>query len=151
MQLLGRANSLKEFVRKGQDTGVVSITISGGPGKADIVFERVMHAGDNKSTWKINGAVKHEKDVNIATAQLNIQLDNLCQFLPQEKVGEFAKMTPTELLKNTERAIGDAHLLEMHEKLIAGSDKLHGLEDELYASASVFLLLPMYELGHPKN
>ncbi len=36
---------------------------------------------------------------------LNIQVSNLCQFLPQEKVTEFAKMNPQELLENTEKAV----------------------------------------------
>ena len=36
---------------------------------------------------------------------LNIQVGNLCQFLPQEKVSEFARMNPQELLENTEKAV----------------------------------------------
>ena len=39
-------------------------------------------------------------------ANLNIQVGNLCQFLPQEKVADFAKMTPEDLLENTEKAVG---------------------------------------------
>jgi chromosome segregation ATPase len=39
------------------------------------------------------------------TASLNIQINNLCQFLPQDKVADFAKMTQQELLENTERAV----------------------------------------------
>ena len=38
-------------------------------------------------------------------AGLNIQVGNLCQFLPQEKVADFAKMTQEELLENTEKAV----------------------------------------------
>ena len=36
---------------------------------------------------------------------LNIQLFNLCQFLPQERVADFAKMNKIELLENTELAV----------------------------------------------
>ena len=38
-------------------------------------------------------------------ADLGIQVSNLCQFLPQEKVTDFARMTPQELLENTEKAV----------------------------------------------
>jgi len=38
-------------------------------------------------------------------ADLGIQVGNLCQFLPQEKVTDFARMTPQELLENTEKAV----------------------------------------------
>ena len=34
------------------------------------------------------------------------QVDNPLQFLPQDKVGQFTNMSPVELLKHTEMAIG---------------------------------------------
>ena len=37
--------------------------------------------------------------------RLNIQVGNLCQFLPQDKVADFAKMNQQELLENTEKAV----------------------------------------------
>lgn len=40
------------------------------------------------------------------------------QFLPQDKVVEFARMDQYELLVATEKAIGDASLYETHQKLI---------------------------------
>ncbi len=40
------------------------------------------------------------------------------QFLPQDKVVEFARMDPHELLVATEKAIGDASLHDKHEELI---------------------------------
>ena len=42
------------------------------------------------------------------TNRLNIQLSNLCQFLPQERVSDFAKMNKIELLENTELAVGES-------------------------------------------
>lgn len=39
------------------------------------------------------------------TVSLKIQVDNLCQFLPQDKVADFAKMSQKELLENTEKAV----------------------------------------------
>ena len=39
------------------------------------------------------------------TLKLNVQMGNLCQFLPQDKVADFAKMTQQELLDNTEKAV----------------------------------------------
>lgn len=73
------------------------------------------------------GQPKTQKDVEALNKKLNIQLDNLCQFLPQEKVVEFSKMSPEELLVNTERAIGDAHLAQMHSKLINGGMELRDM------------------------
>jgi hypothetical protein len=81
------------------------------------------------------GRVKTQKEVEKQVAELNIQLDNLCQFLPQEKVVEFSKMNPHELLLNTERAIGDAQLARMHSKLITNSKDIKAQQGELCAAA----------------
>ena len=43
---------------------------------------------------------------------------SLPQFLPQDKVVMFARLTPTELLKETEKSIGDGELKHIHKKLI---------------------------------
>jgi chromosome segregation ATPase len=59
------------------------------------------------------------RDVQTAVKALNIQLDNLCQFLPQDKVSSFAQMKPVELLAATERAAGGGELAARHERLIA--------------------------------
>ena len=40
------------------------------------------------------------------------------QFLPQDKVVEFARLTPTELLRETQKAIGDSRLADLHKELI---------------------------------
>ena len=48
---------------------------------------------------------------------LSIQIDNLCQFLPQDKVVEFAAMTPVELLRSTQRAVASQEMIDMHEQL----------------------------------
>ena len=45
------------------------------------------------------------KQIEDLVSKLNIQLSNLCQFLPQERVADFAKMNKIELLENTELAV----------------------------------------------
>lgn len=47
----------------------------------------------------------------------SIQIDNLCQFLPQDKVVEFAAMTPVELLHSTQRAAAPEEMLKWHNLL----------------------------------
>jgi chromosome segregation ATPase len=39
------------------------------------------------------GENKSQKDVMNAISRMNIQVDNLCQFLPQDKVAEFAQVS----------------------------------------------------------
>lgn len=50
------------------------------------------------------------------------------QFLPQDKVVEFARMDPFELLIATEKAVGDSSLYKTHVKLIEGTMAAKQLE-----------------------
>lgn len=42
----------------------------------------------------------------------------MLQFLPQDRVCEFAKMSPIQLLEETEKAVGDPELSRQHATLI---------------------------------
>ena len=46
-----------------------------------------------------------------------MQIDNLCQFLPQDKVVTFAQMTPVELLESTQNAAGGREMIKFHNQL----------------------------------
>lgn len=50
-------------------------------------------------------------------------------FLPQDKVSEFAAMTPQQLLRETQRAAGDEHLEAWHQTLIEEGAELKKLLD----------------------
>lgn len=71
----------------------------------------------NKSTFSVNGKPSTKKAVVEYAKSFSIQIDNLCQFLPQDKVVEFAAMTPVELLRSTQRAVGSQEMIDMHENL----------------------------------
>ncbi len=71
----------------------------------------------NKSKWKLDGEAKSEKDIKRFVAGLNIQTDNLCQFLPQDRVHEFSRMSPKALLHRTVDAVGEDQLRSDHARL----------------------------------
>ena len=50
------------------------------------------------------------------------------QFLPQDKVVEFAKLKPKELLEETEKAVGDSTLYQKHMDLIEKRNSLKTFE-----------------------
>jgi structural maintenance of chromosomes protein 5 len=116
---LGRAKEIGEFVKNGCREAEIEIELKAleiHRGRNQIV-KRIIRREGNKSTWHINGSSSTLKDVQKLTRQFHIQVDNLCQFLPQDKVVEFAAMTPVQLLEQTQRAAGTDQMLEWHESL----------------------------------
>ncbi|KAF9972521.1 Structural maintenance of chromosomes protein 5 [Actinomortierella ambigua] len=115
--VLGRAKDVSEFVKHGSEKGWIEISLYNSKGP-NVVIKRHINRNNNTSVWKINGENKTQKDVIKKVQSFNIQVDNLCQFLPQDRVSEFAQLTSQELLRETQRAVGGDEMVATHEKLI---------------------------------
>ncbi|CAM0953973.1 unnamed protein product [Alopecurus aequalis] len=123
--VLGRAASVGAFVKRGEDSGHVTLSLRGhAPGRRDI---RKIDT-NNKSEWLLDGATVPKKEITDVIKNFNIQVNNLTQFLPQDRVCEFAKLTPIQLLEETEKAVGDPDLPVQHRELIERSKELRVLE-----------------------
>lgn len=126
-QLLGRASSVGAFVKRGEESGYIRISLRGATKEQQLVITRKIDTR-NKSEWLFNGKAVPKKDVIEVTRQFNIQVNNLTQFLPQDRVCEFAKLTPIQLLEETEKAVGDPQLPVQHRELVDKSNELKKLE-----------------------
>ena len=91
------------------------------------ILTRHVKRKDNKSSWLINGQTSTQKAVIELARSFSIQIDNLCQFLPQDKVVEFAAMNPVDLLRSTQLAAAPPEMIDFHEDL----KKLRGRQKEI--------------------
>ncbi|KAK2119538.1 Structural maintenance of chromosomes protein 5 [Saguinus oedipus] len=94
----------------------------------NLVITREIDVAKNQSFWFINKKSTTQKVVEEQVAALNIQVGNLCQFLPQDKVGEFAKLSKIELLEATEKSIGPPEMHRYHCELKNFREKEKQLE-----------------------
>ncbi|OCL06970.1 P-loop containing nucleoside triphosphate hydrolase protein [Glonium stellatum] len=118
-QHLGRAKELGEFVKHGSREAEIEIELAGGPqtNGNNPVIRRVIKKEGNKSQFYYNGRQTPNKEILKLAKSFAIQIDNLCQFLPQDRVVEFAQLTPVELLRETQRAAAPEAMVQMHEQL----------------------------------
>eukprot|EP00238_Polyblepharides_amylifera_P012271 CAMPEP_0196576178 /NCGR_PEP_ID=MMETSP1081-20130531/5501_1 /TAXON_ID=36882 /ORGANISM="Pyramimonas amylifera, Strain CCMP720" /LENGTH=1016 /DNA_ID=CAMNT_0041894717 /DNA_START=240 /DNA_END=3290 /DNA_ORIENTATION=- len=124
--LLGRGDKVSEFIKRGEDFAIVEVTLCTGGTQRPLVISRKI-SKNNLSEWNINGQNANVAAVLEETKKLNVQLDNLCQFLPQDRVVAFSQLKPQDLLLETEKAIGDAHLFNMHSSLVTKRQEIRGL------------------------
>ncbi|KAG2181344.1 hypothetical protein INT43_008927 [Umbelopsis isabellina] len=115
--VLGRARNISEFVKTGQTSATIEIELRRISGH-NLVIQRSIQKANNASQWKLNGETRSQKEVMNAISSMNIQVDNLCQFLPQDKVAEFAQLSPPQLLERTQVAVGEMQMSQWHKKLI---------------------------------
>jgi hypothetical protein len=135
-----RESEVSKFVRLGCKTAEIEIIVAGEKPDSDVVISRRLFADKNSSEWTLNGSKSKAEDVRTLMAGLHIQMNNPCQFLPQEKVTDFTRLDPVKLLQYTEQAL-DERLATEHASLIdeeknkgAVTDEIERLEKQLAAA-----------------
>lgn len=115
---LGRAGSVKEFVKHGKDTATIEIELMKRPeDRRNFIIRVQIRREQNSQRWWINGKETTAKNIQELMKKLKIQVDNLCQFLPQDRVVEFAACTPVALLHETLRAAAPEEMLQWQSEL----------------------------------
>nr|CAD7429457.1 unnamed protein product [Timema monikensis] len=115
-KVLGRGGNLTSFVKTSCPSATIEIELLNLQGK-NYIIKRVIIAKDGSSKWFLNGDEKSSKEIEDLATKLKLQVDNLCQFLPQDRVQDFARMDHHELLINTIKCVGSDGMLEDLEQL----------------------------------
>ncbi|XP_070824536.1 structural maintenance of chromosomes protein 5 isoform X2 [Chaetodon trifascialis] len=132
--ILGRGDKVGLYVKRGCSKGAIEIELYKNGG--NLVINREIIVENNQSVWMLNGRHCSQKAVEDQVQALQIQVSNLCQFLPQEKVGQFAKMSNIELLEATEKSVGPPEMYEYHCELKNFRNRERELENAVKEKAS---------------
>ncbi|GAA5860547.1 hypothetical protein JCM1840_000294 [Sporobolomyces johnsonii] len=118
-KVLGRSPKLASYCKNDstEDTWI-EIELKGKPGKKNKTIKRYLSRETEKTRFEIDGDDATAKEVAEEMEDLQVQIGNLCTFLPQDRVASFAMMSPSELLRETEKAAGDVNLSHWHKVLI---------------------------------
>ncbi|CAN0917292.1 Structural maintenance of chromosomes protein 5 [Linum grandiflorum] len=110
-QLLGRATRIGAYVKRGEDSGYIKITLKGSSTNEKITIKRKIDTR-NKSEWLFNGKLVSKKEVSQVIQRFNIQVNNLTQAV--KKNGETLhqlRALNAELEKDVKRVRQRAELL----------------------------------------
>ena len=87
------------------------------------------------SKFYINNRLSRHKDVVQYAERFGIQVENLVQFLPQDRVDDFTKMTPSQVLESTELAVGGSELVQQHHELKERRARLNAGQSDVETKA----------------
>ncbi|XP_071035247.1 structural maintenance of chromosomes protein 5 isoform X2 [Parasteatoda tepidariorum] len=126
--LTGRTGQLSDFVKYGCEQAVIEIELEN-PSKSNAVVTRIIER--DSSTWLLDKKLVSFDEIQEIVRNFNIDVSNLCQFLPQEKVKEFAMMDKKARLKNMLQCIGDPYLFTTYQELKQLKMKSSKLDEEI--------------------
>jgi chromosome segregation ATPase len=144
--LLGRADDARLFIKHEKDEATIEIELSPLPREPVHVIRRVIDRdrgseagrGQGASTYYINGHKSNLKNVKeLVSERYKIHIDNLCTFLPQDKVGSFSGFDKQALLIETEKALSEklhsthVDLIELERSLQSSGIDVASIEAEL--------------------
>ncbi|CAF1014819.1 unnamed protein product [Rotaria sp. Silwood1] len=129
-RVIGRAGNIGDYVKTGHEKGMIEIELFNAEKGSNWIINRTLHV-HSASKWTLNGKQTTEAAIKELMKKLHIQVDNLCQFLPQEKVAEFTNMSKCDLLENTEKCIGGEDLYLLHKSLKTLGQETRSLEVDL--------------------
>jgi len=127
-KLLGRADDLRAFIMHGKDKAEIEIELEPLADQPKHILRRMIdrHRGSEKgrgrgaSTFYINDEKTNIQAVKeLVKDTYNIQIDNLCTFLPQDKVGNFSGFSDQDRLLETEKTLpSNQYFYKIHQQLI---------------------------------
>ncbi|CAD6991075.1 unnamed protein product [Ceratitis capitata] len=115
-ELLSRSSSIGDYVKNGRDEAIIRVEIFRDTSDKSTIFERSFPR-NGKSKYKIGEDVVPEKNYLSAIMEFKIQIGNLCQFLPQDRVQDFAKMDPQKIFFNTINSVCSHETINTFEEL----------------------------------
>ncbi|XP_037299568.1 structural maintenance of chromosomes protein 5 isoform X2 [Manduca sexta] len=125
-----------QYVRTGCQDAVIEIELYQKPRQRNVIIRRMFGLND-ATTWTIDHKRVTEKQVQELIASLNIQVDNLCQMLPQHRVQDFSKLDQQQLLRSTLSAVGGQESVSQLDQLIAYRTQQRGLSSKQQNNAQV--------------
>uniref|UniRef100_A0A0R3RHS8 Structural maintenance of chromosomes protein 5 n=1 Tax=Elaeophora elaphi TaxID=1147741 RepID=A0A0R3RHS8_9BILA len=113
--ILGRSELLADYIKHGSEEGSVEVFIRDSKLGKDRRLSIVLHRYDH-SDYFVDGEKVTQTKLRGVVESYNIQIDNPCTFLAQDKVKSFAEQKSHWLLKNTEKAVGKK-LVDLHDSI----------------------------------
>lgn len=118
-KVLNRADAVSEFVKHGRPSALVEIELKRKPKdeKNYVIRLKIRRDSNTQKFWIDNREAPHKKVLSLVREYFNIQVDNLCQFLPQDQVAAFAAMGEVQLLDEMLRAAAPEKVIAWHQRL----------------------------------
>lgn len=109
-------------MKNGKNKARIEIAIYSNDKGDTVTFHRAFDK-ESKETLSIEGEKVKKKEYLRRIKVFNIQVDNLCMFLPQDRVQDFTKMNPQELLHNTQASVCSPEINNAFNKLVETRNK----------------------------
>ena len=112
---VGRSDDTSEYVKRNSKDDISFCEVDLLKHDSIVTVRRYLSKDNSSSKWSIDGRNATQLSVKQLMSNLNIDLNNLCSFMPQDRVGAFTQQSARGILEKTLECIktnGERNLRE---------------------------------------
>lgn len=128
-KVLNKSKDLMDFIKFDTDNSYIEVKIK--HRSKVLTVRRVLVPLKNSSLWLLNGSSTAYTKIQQIYAELRININNICNYLPQEKVAEFTRFSPEELFRTFVETYHEQDMVEKINTLIDMESSYDGLSGDL--------------------
>ncbi|KRX17276.1 Structural maintenance of chromosomes protein 5 [Trichinella nelsoni] len=114
-KIIGRSAKVEDFIKWNRNEARIHVEVASELKKREKFSLIIKKQG--RTQYYVDGVASTRKSVRCIAQKYQIQVNNICQFLAQDRVVEFSKQSPLDLLKNTVFTVGQCDLKEKHDAM----------------------------------
>lgn len=120
LRLLGRSTDLTAYIKHGEQEAQIEADIYDPNYPRGIRTVKRVFDVEKRGHFEVDGERVGMSELHAqVTQEYDIQLDNLSQFMPQEKIADFLSLRSSDLLNTTIRSLGGDEKEKLYSELIA--------------------------------
>ncbi|KRY11751.1 Structural maintenance of chromosomes protein 5 [Trichinella patagoniensis] len=114
-KIIGRSAKVEDYIKWNRNEARIHVEIASELKKREKFSLIIKKHG--RTQYYVDGVASSRKSVRVIAQKYQIQVNNICQFLAQDRVVEFSKQSPLDLLKNTVFTVGQCDLKEKYDNM----------------------------------
>ncbi|KRX43873.1 Structural maintenance of chromosomes protein 5 [Trichinella murrelli] len=114
-KIIGRSAKVEDYIKWNRNEARIHVEIASELKKREKFSLIIKKHG--RTQYYVDGVASSRKSVRVIAQKYQIQVNNICQFLAQDRVVEFSKQSPLDLLKNTVFTVGQCDLKEKYDTM----------------------------------
>jgi structural maintenance of chromosomes protein 5 len=113
---VGRSDDTSEYVKRNSKDDISFCEVDILRHDSIVTVRRYLSKDNSSSKWSLNNKPATQAQVKQLMASLNIDLNNLCSFMPQDRVGAFTQQSAKGILEKTLESIKSSGERNLHQE-----------------------------------
>lgn len=126
---VGRSDETSEYVKRNSKDDISFCEVDLLRHDSIVTVRRYLSKDNSTSKWALNNKPATQVEIKRLMASMNIDLNNLCSFMPQDRVGAFTQQSAKGILEKTLESIKSSGERNLHQEQLELAEEQRTSQD----------------------